>query len=98
MEYWRRDMNWPLDKDWKCPICGARNLTWGLSHGECRCDSCHVQFMMREGETILTVPQCTLKSKYFTPFKRLWEGSGRPISTITKEEMNAELDAELVRG
>lgn len=61
MSYWKDTMNWPIDKDWKCVICGSgpimsgesyalldSGLTWGLVHAECRCNICHTVYTMRD--------------------------------------------------
>ena len=34
MEYWRGMMDWPLDPEWTCEVCGYRGLIWGLLHRE----------------------------------------------------------------
>ena len=47
-DYWDGVMNWPLNADWQCPVCAARALVWGIVHGICRCEVCHLQFTMRE--------------------------------------------------
>lgn len=65
MSYWQGAMNWPIDSDWKCEICGMvppgslveflmmqhGGLVWGLRNGDCRCDVCHTQYTMRDWGT-----------------------------------------------
>ncbi len=49
MDYWRGQMDLRLDADWKCEICGENiGLEWGLIHSECRCNSCHSIYWMRD--------------------------------------------------
>ena len=59
---WHGTMNWPIEADWKCEVCGnkplmipcgpeghaviSHGLTWGLAHGSCRCNECHAQYRM----------------------------------------------------
>lgn len=62
MNYWEGAMNWPIDADWECEVCGMvppgslveflmmqhGALVWGLRNGTCRCDVCHVQYTLRD--------------------------------------------------
>jgi hypothetical protein len=74
MNYWQGSMNWPLDKDWKCETCGANmGLEWGLVHAQCRCNQCHTEYFMRDGDDkIVTTPICTLKPEYKEPARQIW--------------------------
>ena len=92
MNYWKGQMNWELNEDWKCPICGWVGLTWGLPHGTCRCDICHVQFRMRdEGDKVVSTPICKLKDEYFEPFKKMWADMERPIDKCTDADFDQYL-------
>ena len=98
MDYWRCMMNWPLDSDWKCEVCGQHSpLTWGLTHGHCRCDVCHTQYNMRIGHDILTRPRCALKPEYLLPAQHGWRKFFIPISEWT-DEMWDEAFEEVVIG
>jgi trehalose-6-phosphate synthase len=81
MDYWKGQMDWPLDKGWKCETCGVNEgLEWGLVHAQCRCNKCHTEYYMRdENDKIVTTPICTLKREYKEPAKRLWEKYHIPI-------------------
>ena len=96
MQYWKGSMSWPLDADWTCETCGTgpfflagfmtdSNLTWGLVHARCRCDTCHTQYHMRDdnGE-IVSIPLCMLKLEYKEPARILWERDSVPIDRITE--------------
>ena len=95
MDYWKGQMDWPLDKDWKCPTCEQRaGLEWGMVHGQCRCNVCHTQFTMRdsdEARAILTIPQCRLKPEYETPLKMSYQKNQVPI-----DEMDAAMIDEFM--
>ena len=84
-------MNWPLDTDWVCEICGTRWLTWSLQHGICCCDTCHAQYTMRDKERICTRPQCLLKPDYHSAFKSLWSQLHKGIDEITDDEWDSVL-------
>jgi hypothetical protein len=87
MEYWRGWMNWPLAKNWTCPTCGNCILVWGFIHAQCRCDTCHTQFMMRdENKKIVTVPICLLKEEYKEPAKAAFEYFKKPIDKLYDDE------------
>lgn len=90
MNYWQGYMDWPLDENWKCVICGGYyGLTWGLVHGECRCNQCHAVYQMRandEKRTILTIPQCLIKPAFANAAKEFYAQTGRPIDEATKED------------
>ena len=90
MEYWRGFMSWPIDRNWKCPTCGAgRNmLIWGMIHAQCRCDKCHTEFYMRDFETkeILTTPFCMLREEYKEPARFAFKHYEKPISRLSDGE------------
>ncbi len=87
MAYWEGYMNWPLDTDWVCQTCGTYNgLTWGLTHAQCRCNTCHTQYFMRDRDReILTTPECLLKPEYEEPARILWKLHNIPIDEFTDE-------------
>lgn len=90
MNYWEGIMNWALDKDWKCEICGGDyGLTWGLVHGECRCNQCHAVYSMRaddEARTILTKPRCSIKESFRQPAKQFYSQTRKPLEDATKDD------------
>ena len=82
-------MNWPLDKDWKCEICGSRSLTWGLYHAKCRCDKCHTNYYMRNDDseqTVRTIPKCLIKKEFYEPAKKWWDETHKPITEADIED------------
>jgi len=84
MQYWQGRMDWSLDKDWVCETCGHNaGLEWGLVNGECRCNNCHTQYMMRVGKTILTIPRCMLKEEYKQPIKQAYAKYQIPWDEMT---------------
>ncbi len=91
--YWEGRMSWPLDNEWVCPFCGDRFLTWGFVHGQCRCETCHVIYMMRNGADHVTTPICLLKEEYKEPFKRYWQECHKPIDQMPKSYVE-ETDAD----
>jgi hypothetical protein len=86
MEYWKGFMSWPLKADWKCEICGKRSLTWGFINGQCRCDFCHTQYLMRIGDEIKTAPQIQLKPEYKTPITEGYNKYKTPYDEWTEEQ------------
>lgn len=93
MEYWYGFMDWPLKENWKCEICGNRILIWGLHHGTCRCDKCHVEYRMRDEQNkVVNVPISQLKSEYYQPFKEIYDRCQKTIDQVTDDEWNAVLD------
>jgi hypothetical protein len=90
MNYWSGYMNWPLDEDWRCEICGGYyGLTWGMVHAECRCNNCHALYSMRandEQRTVLTKPRLILRAEFIQPAKEAWAKTCRVLEKITKEE------------
>jgi hypothetical protein len=93
MEWWSGNMDWPLDAEWKCPICGRRRLIWGLAHGVCRCDQCHTQYNMRYGDFHVTAPVCMLTDAYRPAFEHIWQQSAKPADQVTDAEWLAALEA-----
>jgi hypothetical protein len=98
MQYWRGFMNWPLDRDWKCPTCGERVLIWGFIHAQCRCDVCHTEFHMRDLETndVVNIPILMLKKEYQEPAKLGYEHLKKPISEFSDDDWDYAF--ELVKG
>ena len=87
MKAWHGVMDWPLDANWKCEICGSVNLLWGLAYGICRCEICHTQYRMRdEQDKVVKVPICQLKDKYYQPAKRLYQVLKTPMTQWTDEQ------------
>jgi len=87
MEYWRGAMNWPIPPDWKCPICDQRyGLTWGLVHGECRCNLCHAIFSMGASNAMLPAPKLRIRTEYLGAAKSLWAIKRLPLDEFTQEE------------
>ena len=84
MEYWRGCMDWPLKQGWECETCGKfSGLEWGLSHGVCRCNTCHTVYHMRPDDAILDTPFCRLKEEYKAPAIKGFELFGKPIDQWT---------------
>lgn len=87
-------MDWPLDKDWSCVICGARALTWGFVYGECRCDSCHTTYMMRDYRAEfqprvtrrVTRPISLIKEGWLEPAREAWKIYSKPLDELTEDE------------
>lgn len=89
MEYWRGQMDWPIDKNWVCETCGLNvGLEWGFVHAQCRCNECHTQYYMRDGDkerTILTTPRCMIKDEYKEPVKKAYTKYHIPVDEITDD-------------
>ena len=87
MKAWYGVMDWPLDANWKCEICGEVNLLWGLCHGTCRCEVCHTQYRMKDEEyRVVKVPICQLKEEYYEPAKILYQKFKTPMTQWTDEQ------------
>jgi len=72
---WSGHMDWPLDHDWKCEVCEATYLEWGVIHGLCRCTRCHAKYNMRDRDgKRVTKPKPLLKPRYKEAAKRGWAG------------------------
>ena len=99
MQYWDGFMNWPINSDWRCEICGnGPLLEWGFQHARCRCIQCHTQYMMREitdGKygPRLAVPICQLKAEYKAPAQWLWNTRHLPLSSLTDEDWDVAMKA-----
>ncbi len=98
MDYWRGVMDWPLSEGWKCITCKSDYaLIWGMAHATCRCSKCHTQYRMRdENSKIVIIPICQLKPEYYEPARKLHQELQKPISEITKEEWENELNEKKV--
>ena len=93
MEYWHGYMDWPLDPNWACEICGHHVLIWGFVHGVCRCETCHTQYAMRvDGERVET-PSCRLKLEYRQPAVWGWARWQKPISEWTDDMWDEAFEA-----
>ncbi len=106
LEYWKGSMNWPLDVHWKCVTCGTgpfmlaglmanSNLTWGLPHALCRCDTCHTHYRMRDEDGEMTpTPICQLKPEFRESAQILWERDSIPLNEITDEAWDSVMATE----
>jgi len=93
MDYWHGVMNWPINPNWVCEICGGfHGMTWGLVHAECRCNNCHTQYMMRDGQDIVIYPICLLKPEYRQPAKLGFEMYQRPFDEWTDDEWDEAIE------
>ncbi len=93
MEYWRGEMDWPLDTDWKCEICGTNSgLEWGLIHAQCRCNSCHSPYWMRDAskpdEPIVTRPISGIKDEYKEPIRQAVNALGKREDELTDADID----------
>ena len=99
MEYWRGQMDWPLERAWKCETCGENHgLEWGLVHAQCRCNKCHTQYYMRaddEERTILTNPKCMLKDEYKEPARQAFMAYNIPIDELSDVQWDEFVGEEL---
>jgi len=80
---WGGNMDWPLDPDWECEVCGAISLEWGIIHGVCRCTRCHAQYTMRHDGKRLTTPRSLLKPEYKKAARLGWKPLGLPLDEWT---------------
>ena len=78
-------MNWPINPEWRCPVCGNNYLVWGFVYGQCRCDTCHAVFTMCKGLEILTEPRCLIKPDSLVVFKNIWIESKTKFDEMTDE-------------
>ena len=86
-------MDWPLDKDWVCEICGKRNLMWGFIHAQCRCAICHTQYRMRDGGgNVVRKPIIYLKPEYYEVIKLIWDETKTRCSDLTSELLDEYMD------
>ena len=87
IEYWRGYMNWTLDIDWKCEICGEnKGLEWGMVHAQCRCNVCHTEYRMRDEEDkIVSKPIVQWKAEYCEAIKAVWQKLHKPFDEIPSE-------------
>ena len=88
MDYWSGFMDWTVNKDWVCEICGEyKGMTWGLPHALCRCNNCHAQYTMRDSkDNVVDIPISIIKEEYKEPAKIGYKKYKRPISYFSKEE------------
>lgn len=95
MEYWRGHMNWAVDRDWMCEICGdpekrdklwTPGMTWGMIHAECRCNRCHAVYRMRDKDGVMiTRPKLMIKEAYVDPFKKMWTERHLPFDEVADD-------------
>ena len=93
MDYWRGQVDWAIDPDWKCEICGSNSgLEWGLIHSECRCNTCHSPYWMRdntkEGNPITTRPISGIKDEYKEPIRQAIKATGKKEDELTDEDID----------
>lgn len=98
MDYWQGCMNWPLAKDWVCPVCGENaGLEWGVRHAQCRCNACHARFTMVEwdkpGKPVVDRPIPTIKPEYAQAEQWLWERNHRPLDEYEDADWDASFAA-----
>ena len=105
MEYWQGTMNWPIEAAWQCETCGTKvscmsdgfvaavmggQLEWGLVHAQCRCTTCHTQYMMRDNELpdspIVTKPISQLRPEFKEPARHVWESLRKPLDEVSPKE------------
>ena len=99
MDYWSGVMNWPLAHPWKCPVCDSNTeltfhgLTWGITHGVCRCNQCHTQFSMRDGEgddrQRTNTPVWLAADKYRETLPAVWQKLRTPMADWTEADLEA---------
>ena len=103
---WHGQMDWPLDPDWECEVCGNKplllpgtrhylttGLEWGLIHGVCRCIMCHTQYNMRDHDSQrVTRPISRLRPKYQKAAKLGWEPLGLPLDEWTDHMWDVALE------
>ena len=99
MEYWRGMMDWPLDLDWKCEICGANSgLEWGFIHAQCRCNSCGCHYSMRDftkdNKPIVSCPISTLIEEYKEPIRQAIHATGKRFEELTDEDIEEFMPKE----
>jgi hypothetical protein len=97
MNYWQGQMDWPLDKNWKCETCGTNvGLEWGLVHAQCRCNQCHTQYIMRDdNDKIVNIPISQLKPEYKEPVIKLWQTYHLPVDELSDAQWDEFIPAEI---
>ena len=97
MDYWRGAMDWPLCHPWECPVCDSNTdktfhgLTWGMVHGVCRCNQCHAEFSMRDGQEdsqIIDTPRWLVFDKYREVLPAKWKELRKPLSEWTEDVLD----------
>lgn len=98
MNYWEGIMDWPIDSNWQCEICGEKaRPQWGLIHAQCRCITCHAQYRMRnDKDEVVTRPICQLKTEYNEPVKLAWEKYHIPLEELSDEQWAEFIKQEVV--
>jgi hypothetical protein len=96
-------MNWPLDPDAACVVCDTifatqspipglllgSGLTWGLVHGECRCNTCHTTYTMRDENGPVTTPISEIKEEWLPPARTAWAEHHVPLDELTLDQWEA---------
>ena len=105
---WRGNMDWPLDPDWECEVCGndglwafldkekiqvGTGLEWSLIPGLCRCTKCHAEYNMRDRDSQrVTKPISRLKPEYKAAARLGWEPLGLPLDEWTDHMWTVALE------
>lgn len=98
LSQWRGQMSWPLERTWKCEICGNApfliadigylwtGLEWGITHGVCRCTDCHAQYNMRNAKgNPVAMPILSIKDEYKAAAKVGWSRRLKPLDEWSNE-------------
>lgn len=95
MRYWQGTMDWPIPDSWNCLYCGAPKFTliWGMQHGVCRCEECHVVYDMGNRNEKLPEPVSRLKDAYTPAFKWAWEKWRRPLDQLADDDWDKAIAA-----
>jgi len=84
MNYWKGQVNPPVE-DWVCAICETYSgLTWGMASGRCRCNLCHTAYDIK---TDYPIP--AHYEEYTQVLRRGWTTYNRPIDSWTDDEWEA---------
>ena len=89
MEYWKGAMNWPVKDGWKCETCETTNphMTWGLVHGQCRCNVCHTPYVMKNSnDDTVTEPISDIKEESKGLVMAMYERFKEPIDEIPDDD------------
>ena len=85
MDYWKGAMNAPIDESWRCETCGADRswLIWGMVNGECRCERCHHEYTMRDGNKYVMTPINMVKEDFRAAARLGWQEKHTPMDEWT---------------
>ena len=101
MDYYGGVMTWPIDPDWQCETCGKGfspvlgGLTWGFVNGQCRCDTCHTPYMMRDGKEIRTSPRSMIKDTSKEAIKKAWDKYQLPFDEMDESMIEEFMEANV---